>query len=334
MLFIRAHRHFNIHTTPPIQYHHPIPLSIHLHIHLPARTLAPVALNPPFHWWVHNLCAHHSYSIDICRFLCTHTLLWLCTSTPSKTTSQATTRSTTHSGILALVPRGALCTAGVAMLGSASSSYWWHAIPHPIVTFPSIFALKALLSRPTPPSICHGLFRRFTSSVWPLGFFIPPGFRQFSPLFIGIHRHFTNTLIFAQVCPYLVTTTHHRPFGRFFSSYAPSAIVYLPCVHPTTPLFSPTSSNFQVFRVCVHLLWSLPPTWGCHHPPQSTGHPSHPPAGLVPLSGPLPIDFYQSHTQSVLSGSGKPPIGPLPPVCAPCAPPSIHPSIHPSTCPV
>ncbi len=175
-LFIRAHTHFNIHTTPPIRYHHPIPLSVHLHIHLPAHTLAPVALNPPFHWLVHNLCAHHSYSIDIHQFLCMHTLLWLCTSTPSKTTSQATTRSTTHSGILASVPGGALCTAGVAMLGSASSGYWWHAVPHPIVTFLSIFALKALLSRPAPPSICHGLFRRFTSSVWPLGFFIPPGF--------------------------------------------------------------------------------------------------------------------------------------------------------------
>src|SRR5258708_33111933 len=73
-LFIRAHTHFNIHTTPPIRYHHPIPLSIHLHIHLPARTLAPVALNPPFHQLVHNLCAHHSYSINIRRFLCMHTL--------------------------------------------------------------------------------------------------------------------------------------------------------------------------------------------------------------------------------------------------------------------
>src|SRR5258708_3669072 len=122
--------------------------------------------------------------------------------------------------------------------------------------------------------------------------------------------------------------------GDFFSSYGPSAIVYLPCVHPTTPLFSPTSSNFRVFRMHAHLLWSLPPTRGCHRPPQSTGHPSHPPAGLVPLSSPLPIDFYQSHTQSVLSGSGKPPIGPLPPVCAPCTPPSICPSIHLSTCPV
>src|SRR5258708_10801009 len=44
MLFIRAHTHFNIHTTLPIRYHHPIPLSVRPHIHLPARTLAPVAL--------------------------------------------------------------------------------------------------------------------------------------------------------------------------------------------------------------------------------------------------------------------------------------------------
>src|SRR5260370_31642907 len=124
-LFIRAHTHFNIHTTPPIQYHHPIPLSIHLHIHLPARTLAPVALNPPFHWLVHNLCAHHSYSIDICRFFFTHTLLWLCTSTPSQTTSQATTRSTTRSGILALFPAVALFTAGLSMRGSISSGIWF-----------------------------------------------------------------------------------------------------------------------------------------------------------------------------------------------------------------
>src|SRR5260221_2797537 len=162
MLFIRA----NTRTTTTsalhsIQYHHPS----HPHIHLPARTLAPVALNPPFHWLVHNLCAHHSYSIDICRFLCTHTLLWLCTSTPSKTTSQATTRSTTRSGILALVPGGALCTAGVAMLGSTSSGYWWHAIPHPIATFLSIFVLKALLSRPAPLSTSLGLFRQFTLPV-------------------------------------------------------------------------------------------------------------------------------------------------------------------------
>src|SRR6266436_6433214 len=78
----------------------------------------------------------------------------------------------------------------------------------------------------------------------------------------------------------------------------------------------------------MRLLWSPPPTWGCHCPPQSTGHPSHLPAGLVPLSGPLPIDFYRSHTQSVLSGSGKPPIGPLPPVCTPCAPPSICPPVR------
>src|SRR5258705_6688806 len=159
-LFIRAHTHFNIHTTPPIRYHHLIPLSVHPHIHLSACTLAPVALNPPFHWLVHNLCAHHSYSIDIHQFLCMHTLLWLCTSTPSKTTSQATTRSTTHSGILASVPGGALCTAGVAMLGSASSSYWLHATSHPNAAFLMKFTLKALWSRPAPPLFtCQGLFR-------------------------------------------------------------------------------------------------------------------------------------------------------------------------------
>src|SRR5258708_11029610 len=127
--------------------------------------------------------------------------------------------------------------------------------------------------------------------------------------------------------------TNHYPIvhlGDFFRHMAP---VPSPICHMFTQQlrFFTNFIKFSSFSHGAHLLWSPPPTWGCHRPPQSTGHPSHPPAGLVPLSGPLPIDFYRSHTQSILSGSGKPPIGPLLPVCAPCAPPSIHPSFHPST---
>src|SRR5260221_10506208 len=39
----------------------------------------------------------------------------------------------------------------------------------------------------------------------------------FYPFSMDFHQHFTNMSIFAHTCAYLVTTTHHCPFGRFFS---------------------------------------------------------------------------------------------------------------------
>src|SRR5258708_32810351 len=75
-----------------------------------------------------------------------------------RSTSQATTRSTTCSGILASVPRGALCTAGVAMLGSASSDYWLHATSHPNAAFLTKFMLKPCGAGPhhrfSPARVC------------------------------------------------------------------------------------------------------------------------------------------------------------------------------------
>src|SRR5258707_883491 len=160
MLFIRANTaqqpyHNHIHTP-----FHPIPSSIHPHICLPAHTLALVALFPLPTGWCTIYVPTTPIPLTFVDFRAHTHFLWLRTSAPSKTTSQATTRSTTHSGILASVPGGALCTAGVAMLGSASSDYWLHATLHPNAAFLMKFALKALRSRPAPPLFtCQGLFR-------------------------------------------------------------------------------------------------------------------------------------------------------------------------------
>src|SRR5258705_1862956 len=98
------------------------------------------------------------------------------------------------------------------------------------------------------------------------------------------------------------------------------------------------SHQFFDFRARAHPIWLSPPTWGCHRPPQSTGHLSHPPAGPVPLSVPLPIDFYRFHTQSVhlsVCLSANPPTFQFRSVWhphhihlsrIPC--PSTHPSVH------
>src|SRR5258708_7476 len=89
MLFIRANTHFNIHTlsicliSPSIL--HPSDITIHpsTYLHVPACTPAPVAFYPSFCQLMHKQPPGH------------------------------------HSGIPALVPGGAMCTAGMAMLGSA-----------------------------------------------------------------------------------------------------------------------------------------------------------------------------------------------------------------------
>src|SRR5258708_18130953 len=98
--------------------------------------------------------------------------------------------------------------------------------------------------------------------------------------------------------------------------------------------------KFSSFHTCTHLIWLSPPTWGCHHPPQLTGHLSHPPAGPVPLSVPLPIDCYRFHTQSVCLStclSANPPTfqfrsiwHPHPhPYLSICNSVHTHPSVHP-----
>src|SRR5258708_36247717 len=120
----------------------------------------------------------------------------------------------------------------------------------------------------------------------------PPDFRHFLSIFYGFPSTFHQYVDFrAHMCLF----GHHHPplsiWANFFVIWPQCHRLSAIC-SPNNSAFSPTSSNFRVFHICAHLLWSPPPTQGCHRPPQLTGHPSHPPTGLVPLSGPLPIDFY------------------------------------------
>src|SRR5258707_15690629 len=139
-----------------------------------------------------------------------------------RSTSQATTRSTTCSGILASVPGGALCTAGAAMLGSASSDYWLHAASHPNAAFSSIFTLKPCGAGTPPLFTCQGLFRQFISSVWPLGFCIPPDFQQLSSnnsvFSLKLHRLFDFCACTHPIWPPTISTIVH--LGDF-PSYGP-----------------------------------------------------------------------------------------------------------------
>src|SRR6266436_1415356 len=158
MLFIRANtaqQPYHNHIRTPF---HLIPSSIRPHIHLPAHTLALVALFPLPTGWCTIYVPTTPIPSTFVDFRAHSHFLQLCTSALSKTTSQATTQSTTCSGILASVPRGALCTAGVAMLGSASSDYWLHATSHPNAAFLTKFMLKPCRAGPhhrfSPARVC------------------------------------------------------------------------------------------------------------------------------------------------------------------------------------
>src|SRR5258708_32084034 len=77
---------------------------------------------------------------------------------------------------------------------------------------------------------------------------------------------------------------------------------------PTNSIFSSKSNDFLTFRACAHLLWSPPPTQGCHCPPQSTGTPPIQPSsihlGLEPTHfrhfGHFYINFSPTHQFSCM----------------------------------
>src|SRR5258705_2409176 len=157
MLFIRANTHFNIHT---LSIHListsvlcPSDITIHpsTYPHVPACTPAPVAFYPSFCQLMHKQPPGH------------------------------------YSGIPALVPGGAMCTAGMAMLGSAFLQPTGCMLHISKCSIFINFHTKSPAEQACTTFHLPGLFRRFMSSVWPLGFFIPPGFRHFLPIFIGFH---------------------------------------------------------------------------------------------------------------------------------------------------
>ena len=130
-----------------------------------------------------------------------------------------------------------MCTAGMAMPGSASSSYGCMPSHIQLQHFLLKMCTKALLSRPTPPSTCQGLFRWFMSAVWPLGIPIPPFSDNFYP-----HFHWIS-LTFHQ---YVDLHTHTHLFGHH---HPPSSIwailsLYGPVPSPIYWVFT-NKSNFH-----------------------------------------------------------------------------------------
>ena len=84
---------------------------------------------------------------------------------------------------------------------------------------------------------------------------------------------------------------HHHPFGRF-SVIWPSAITHLLGFHQQIPFFSSKLNNFSTFHARAHLLWSPPPTQGCHHPPQSTSTPPIQPSSIHLGLEPTPFQHF------------------------------------------
>src|SRR5258708_27728994 len=221
-----------------------------------------------------------------------------------RSTSQATTRSTTCSGILASVPGGALCTAGAAMLGSASSDYWLHAASHPNAAFSSIFTLKPCRAGPhhrfSPARACSGNSFRLSGPWASASHPISDSSYLTTPFF---HSNFTDFSIFVHA---------HTRFGH--PPYPPSSIWAIfrhmaQCHHPSTG-FSPTNSIFfikveQLFDFShvrtpvvvstTHPGLPSPPTIDRHTSHPTLLHPSGP--GTHPLSTFWPF-LYQFFTRT------------------------------------
>ena len=222
--------------TPVSQPHphsaHPISPSdttIHPSAHPSPNThTGPSGLISSSHWLVHKLCAH---------YLLFHRLWSIFARTParSKTISQTTTRSTTRSGTLASVPGGALCTAGVTMLGSTSSD---QLVACCLVSKCGIFVDLCALSPAEQARTTFqlpGLVQAIYFACLALGHSHSIELRTFYPFSMDFHRHFTNTSIFAHTRAYFGSPPPTIVHLGDFSSYGPSAITYPPIPIQTTP---------------------------------------------------------------------------------------------------
>src|SRR5258708_15952644 len=116
MLFIRANTAQQPYHNHICTLFHLIPSSIRPHIHLPAHTLALVALFPLPTGWCTIYVPTTPIPSTFVDFRAHSHFLQLCTSALSKTTTQPTTHSTTCSPILPSVPRAAFRTARVPIL--------------------------------------------------------------------------------------------------------------------------------------------------------------------------------------------------------------------------